>query len=265
MSNKDPIGIFDSGVGGLTVFKEIERALPKENLIYFGDTAHVPYGSKSKETIIKFSTNNVLFLLRKRVKMVVVACNTASALALDHLKDVFSVPMLGVIEAGATKALSLSKIRRIGIIATKSTVNSRSYEKELLKKDKSVKVFSQSCPLFVPMAEEGMTKGKLVDDIVAMYLEDFKKKNIDTLILGCTHYPLLKERIAFYLKGVHIIDSAEEVAMYTRIVLMERGLLNNSNGQVKKEFYVTDEASGFCRTAGLFLKRNINKPKVVNI
>jgi glutamate racemase len=173
--------------------------------------------------------------------------------------------MLGVIEAGAVKALSLSKTRRIGIIATRSTINSGSYEKEIFKKDKAVKVFSQSCPLFVPMAEEGMTKGSLVDDIVQMYLAGFKKKNIDTLILGCTHYPLLKERIGAYLKGVHIIDSAEEVAMYTRIVLMERGLLNNSSVSPKKDFYVTDEAAGFCHTAGLFLKRKIGNPKVINI
>ena len=260
-----PIGIFDSGVGGLTVLKEVERALPKENLIYFGDTAHVPYGSKSRETVIKFSTNNILFLLQKKVKMVVVACNTASALALDHLKNIFSVPMLGVIEAGASKALQVSKNKKIGIIGTKSTVASASYEKEIFKKDKSAKIYSKSCPLFVPMAEEGMVKGKLVDDIAAMYLNEFRNKGIDTLILGCTHYPLLKERIGVCLKGVSIVDSAEEVAFYTKIVLMERGLLNCGTHAPGKEFYVTDEPSGFTKTAKLFLKRDICAPKVINV
>jgi glutamate racemase len=260
-----PIGIFDSGVGGLTVFKEIEKALPHEDLIYFGDTAHVPYGSKSKETVIKFSTNNILFLLQKKVKIVVVACNTASALALDHLKNIFSVPILGVIEAGANKALQVSKNNKIGVIGTKATVKSQSYEKEIFKKDKSVKVYSESCPLFVPMVEDGMLSGKLVDSIVEMYLNNFKRKGIDTLVLGCTHYPLLKSRIAAYLKGVHIIDSAEEVAFYTKIVLMERGLLNPSQKKSKKEFYVTDEPTGFGNLAKLFLREDIKAPRVVNV
>jgi glutamate racemase len=263
--NKNPIGIFDSGVGGLTVFKELQKALPRENLIYFGDTAHVPYGSKSKETVIKFSTNNILFLLRKKVKMVVVACNTASALALDNLKDIFSVPMLGVIEAGVNKALQVSKNKKIAVIGTKATVKSRSYEKEIYKKDKSAKIYTNSCPLFVPMVEDGMLAGDLVDRIVGMYLKDLKNKGVDTLILGCTHYPLLKSRIAAYLKGVHIIDSAEEVAFYSKIVLMERGLLNPREGKGKKEFYVTDEPDGFSKLAGLFLKETIEKPKVVNV
>jgi len=260
-----PIGIFDSGVGGLTVFKEIEKALPNENLIYFGDTAHVPYGSKSKETIVKFSTDNVLFLLQKKVKMVVIACNTASAMALDGLKDIFSIPILGVIEAGANKALQISCNKKIGVIGTKATVRSQSYEKEILKKDSAAKVFSASCPLFVPMVEDGMLSGKIVDSVVELYLKDFKNKNIDTLVLGCTHYPLLKEAIAKYLKGVNIVDSAEEVAFYTRIVLMERGLLNQSRKTAKKEFFVTDEAAGFGNLADLFLKRHIEAPKIVNI
>jgi glutamate racemase len=260
-----PIGIFDSGVGGLTVFREIEKSLPNENLVYFGDTAHVPYGSKSRETIVKFSTDNVLFLLQKKVKIVVIACNTASALALEGLKDIFSIPILGVIEAGANKALQVSRNKKIGIIGTKATVRSQSYEKEILKKDKNAKVFSVSCPLFVPMVEDGMLSGAIVDSVVELYLKEFKNKNIDTLVLGCTHYPLLKEAIAKYLKNVHIIDSAEEVALYARIVLMERGLLNDSKKSAKKDFFVTDEASGFASLAGLFLKRKVQAPIVVKV
>jgi len=262
-NSKHPIGIFDSGVGGLTVFKEIEKVLPNENLIYFGDTAHVPYGSKSKETVMKFSTDNILFLLQNRVKMVVIACNTASALALDHLKGIFSIPVLGVIEAGANKALQVSRNKRIGIIGTTATMKSKSYEKEIYKKDKAAKIYTQSCPLFVPMVENSMLSGNIVDQVVALYLKEFKNKGIDTLVLGCTHYPLLKHAIARYLKGINIVDSAEEVAFYTRVVLMERGLLHESAKAPKKEFFVTDEAAGFTNLAQLFLKRKIEAPHVV--
>lgn len=263
--NSQPIGIFDSGVGGLTVFKEIQKALPYENLIYLGDTAHVPYGSKSRETVLRFSTNNILFLLEQKVKLVVVACNTASALALEYLKNVFSVPMLGVIEAGVAKALQVTKNKKIGIIGTRATINSLSYEKEILAKDKSIKIYAKSCPLFVPLAEEGMFKGKITADCVDLYLKEFKTKKIDALILGCTHYPMLKAAIANYLKGVNIVDSAAEVAQYTKIVLMQRGLLNSAQKTGNKSFYVTDEAAGFNRLAGLFLGRKIDKPKVINI
>jgi glutamate racemase len=262
-NSKNSIGIFDSGVGGLTVFKEIEKVLPGENLIYFGDTAHVPYGSKSKATVLKFSTDNILFLLQKKVKMVVVACNTASALALDHLKDIFSIPILGVIEAGANKALQISKNKKIGIIGTTATIKSKSYEREIYKKAKKAKVYTQSCPLFVPMVENSMLSGDIVDQVVALYLKEFKNKGIDTLVLGCTHYPLLKHAIARYLTGVNIVDSAQEVAFYTRVVLMERGLLHTPAEKPKKEFFVTDEAAGFTHLAELFLKRKIETPRVV--
>ena len=185
MQNR-PIGIFDSGVGGLTVLRAIERILPFEHIIYFGDTARVPYGNKSKATIIKFSTENILFLLKKEVKIVVVACNTASSLALDYLKGIFSVPILGVIEAGARKAVEVSRTRRIGIIGTRSTIASKSYEKEILRIDKNVCVYSQACPLFVPFVEEGILQGRLIEQLIALYLHEFKRKHIDTLILGCT-------------------------------------------------------------------------------
>jgi len=263
--NKNPIGIFDSGVGGLTVFKELQKALPGEDLIYLGDTAHVPYGSKSKGTVIRFSTNNVLFLLERKVKMVVVACNTASALALDYLRGVFSVPMLGVIEAGIAKALQVSKNKKIGVIGTRATVNSASYEREIYVKDSSIKVYAKSCPLFVPLVEEGMLSGKITSDAVDLYLKELKGKKIDTLILGCTHYPLLKKELARYLKGVNIVDSAEEVALYTKIVLMQRGLLNPAQKKGTRHFYVTDEAAGFNRLARLFLGGIIEKPKVISV
>jgi glutamate racemase len=264
MKNK-AIGIFDSGVGGLTVFKEIERLLPNEDIIYFGDTARVPYGNKSKSTIIKFSTENILFLLKKKVKIIVIACNTASSLALDSLAGIFSVPLIGVVEAGAQKALKISKNNRIAVIGTRSTINSKSYEKAILKKNKTAKVFSRACPLFVPLVEEGILEGKTAQNIIELYLKNFKKLGADVIILGCTHYPLLKKQIASYLKGVCIVDSATEVALHARGILAQNDLLRSKKNKAgKREFYVTDEPKAFMRLAKLFLKRDIPLPKVIN-
>lgn len=262
MSEK-AIGIFDSGIGGLTVFKEIERLLPNENIIYFGDTARVPYGNKSKETIIRFSTENILFLLKKKVKIVVVACNTASALSLDSLRGIFNVPLIGVIEAGVNKALKVSKNKRIGVIGTRSTINSVSYEYEILKKEKKAKVYSKACPLFVPFVEEGILSGKIVEGVVMMYLKTLKKRRIDVIILGCTHYPLLKKEIAKYLSKTRIIDSATEVALHTKKILTDNNILRISKFRPKKDFYVTDEPCGFMKLGRLFLGRDIQKPKVI--
>jgi len=259
------IGIFDSGVGGLTVFKEIERLLPNEDIIYFGDTARVPYGNKSKSTIIKFSTENILFLLKKKVKIIVIACNTASSLALNSLKDIFSVPLIGVVEAGAAKALKVSKNRKIAVVGTRSTVNSKSYEKAILKNDKTAKVYSKACPLFVPLVEEGILEGAIARSIIEMYLKNFKNSGADVIILGCTHYPLLKKQIAAYLKGICIVDSATEVALYAREVLTKNNLLRSKkNKTARREFYVTDEPKAFTKRAGLFLKRSIPLPRVIN-
>lgn len=264
MQNK-AIGIFDSGVGGLTVFKEIEKLLPGEDIIYFGDTARVPYGNKSKSTIIKFSTENILFLLKRKVKIIVVACNTASSLALDSLSGIFSVPLIGVVEAGANKALKVSKNKKISVIGTRSTINSKSYERAILKKDKTAKIYSKACPLFVPLVEEGVLDGEIAGNIIEMYLSGLKKTGADSIILGCTHYPLLKKQIASFLSGVNIIDSATEVALHARDTLSQSRLLRNKISKTgKREFYVTDEPKAFMRLAKLFLKRNIPVPKVIN-
>ncbi len=259
---RKPIGIFDSGVGGLTVLKEIERVLPQESIIYFGDTARVPYGNKSQKTIIRFSIENVLFLLKKKVKFVVVACNTSSSLALDYLKKVFSIPIVGVIEPAIEKALSVSKKKKIGIIGTRSTIESRVYERLIFKKDNKVRIYSKSCPLFVPLVEEGLTKGKLVDEVVKMYLKELKGK-IDTLILACTHYPLLKRAISSYLKGVKIVDSASSVACKVKTMLEELKLKNES-GKKFCQFYVSDNPKGFLHLARMFFKRPIELPYLVN-
>ena len=263
--SKRSIGIFDSGLGGLTVFKEIKKALPGENIVYFGDTARVPYGNKSKQTVIKFSIENVLFLLKRKVKLVVVACNTASSLALVSVKKVFDIPIVGVIESGVRKALEVSKSGRIGVIGTRSTIGSASYEKVLLRKNKKVKVTSVACPLFVPLVEEGILRGNIVKEAMRQYLGKMKDKKIDTIILGCTHYPLLKKEIASFLKGVEIVDSACEVAHYTKKILIQRDLLNEGPKKGKEEFFVTDEQKSFAKHAKLFLKREIPYPKVIHV
>lgn len=260
MDNR-PIGIFDSGVGGLTVLREVEKCLPSESLVYFGDTARVPYGNKSKSTVIKFSRQSVKFLIKKKVKAIVVACNTSSALALDNLKVSFNIPIIGVIEAGVKKALVISGNNRIAVIGTKSTIASKSYEKEIKRRNHKTKVYSESCPLFVPLAEEGMLSGKIVDEVMKLYLGKIKSKKVDSLILGCTHYTLLKPAIAKYLKGVWIIDSAQAVAMQIKELLEAKNLLN-SGLSGRKEFYVSDQSTSFSKLAKLFLKREIAKPKI---
>ncbi|MBU2102694.1 MAG: glutamate racemase [Candidatus Omnitrophota bacterium] len=261
--NNRPIGIFDSGLGGLTVLKEMERILPNEDIIYLGDTARVPYGNKSRSTIVKFSTENILFLLQKKVKIVVVACNTASALALEYLRGIFSVPIVGVIEAGARKAFQISANKRIGIIGTRSTIASGSYEKAILEWDDAIELYSKPCPLFVPLVEEGLLRGPVTRRLVAMYLKDLKAKKVDSLILGCTHYPLLKHEIGRYMGKTHIIDSAQEVAVHTKETLQERNLLSSRKKPGKKGFFVTDEPRGFQKLARLFLHRDIIKPTIV--
>jgi len=212
MDNR-PIGIFDSGVGGLTVLKELAKVLPKEDIIYFGDTARVPYGTKSHDTIVRFSIENVLFLLRFNVKLIIIACNTSSSVALAALKRNFKVPIVGVIEPGADEAVGISRNGRIGIIGTSTTVRSLSYNKYILKKNRLAKIFSVSCPLFVPFVEEGWIDKRVTSDVIREYLAPLKRKSIDTLVLGCTHYPLLKERIKKFMGSrLSIVDSAVSTA-----------------------------------------------------
>lgn len=262
---KRPIGIFDSGVGGLTVLREVEKLLPFEDIVYFGDTARVPYGNKSKSTIIKFSRESAGFLKRKRVKMIVAACNTSSALALENLKKSSNIPVLGVIEAGVKKAVAVTRKKRIAVIGTKSTIKSNSYQKLIAKENKSIKVYSKSCPFFVPLVEEGILNGRIVKEAVKMYLKGLKDKGIDVIILGCTHYPLLKHQISSYLRGVVVIDSAKEVAGYAKSILKSKNLLSGKGRKPKVEFYLSDEPRGFVRLAKLFLKRKISNPKIANV
>ncbi len=254
-----PVGIFDSGIGGLTVLKEVRRELPHEDIVYFGDTARVPYGTKSKETVTRFSVENVNFLETFNVKMVVVACNTASSLSLSHLRDKFIIPVLGVIEPGSKQALSSTKNGRIGVIGTKATIGSNSYESCLKRLDPAVKVYSQACPLFVPFVEEGWLDDNITAKMARVYLEPLKAFKIDTLILGCTHYPLLAPVIQKIMgKRVKLVNSAEETARQTRHLLDELKLANRRKDQQSTRFYVSDEPEQFRTLGERFLGRPIH-------
>jgi glutamate racemase len=259
------IGVFDSGVGGLTVFKELVRQLPREDVVYFGDTARVPYGTKSKETIIRFSLENILFLLQKEVKIIVVACNTSSSLALPTLKRHFNKPIIGVISPGAKEAVYATRNKKIGVIATSATIRSNAYTQEIKKINPMVEVFTQACPLFVPLAEEGWLREKVAVTIAEKYLLPLKRAKIDTLILGCTHYPLLKPVIKKVMgEGVRLIDSAQQVVQEVKQVLAEEGLLSaDNNRRARYAFFVSDEPQGFQKLAKRFLGFNPGKVKKV--
>ena len=211
MSNTDsdkPIGIFDSGIGGLTVVKRFLTSLPNENIVYFGDTARVPYGSKSNSTVIEYSLQDAKFLLSKNVKAIVVACNTASSIAIDELRNLFNIPIIGMIGPGSKAALRETKNKKVGVIGTRATISNNAYAKRLKFLDPSVEVFEKACPLFVPLAEEGWIKENATYEIAEEYLKELRDKKIDTLVLGCTHYPILSKVIQKVIgTNVKLIDS----------------------------------------------------------
>lgn len=259
------IGVFDSGIGGLTVLKEIRKVLPNEKIYYLGDTARVPYGEKTKELIVRYSKEIVEFLLEKEVSAIVVACNTATALALKELKETFKIPIIGVIEAGARTAINTTKSNKIGVIGTKATIKSGKYEEEIKLFNTKAEVFQKACPLFVPAVEEGILSGKLVNQIIKTYLDDFEGK-VDTLILGCTHYPLLKEVIGKIYPDIKIVDPARETALDLKKILQKNEFLKNDakkNEEVK--YYVTDGQEKFKEIGIMFLEENISKVELVKL
>ncbi len=237
-----PIGIFDSGLGGLTVYKQIRKLLPKENLVYFGDTARVPYGSKSENTIINFATQITKFLNDIPVKAIVVACNTASSYAFKKLKNIVEISIIGVIEPGVKAANKKTKNNKVGVIGTTGTIKSNSYKNTFKKINPSVEVYSNDCPLFVPLVEEGWIDHSVTYQIAHEYLKELIKTDIDSLILGCTHYPLLEHVIRKILpNSVQIINSSTEVAREIEKVLTDNNLLNTGNeSKSMNKFYVTD-------------------------
>jgi len=259
-----PIGIFDSGLGGLTVVKEALKYLPQESIVYFGDTARVPYGTKSQETITRFSFENVRFLQVHDIKMVIVACHTASSLALEEMKSAFELPILGVVDPGAQKAVSQTENERIGVIGTKSTIQSKSYEKAIKRISPNAQVFSAACPLFVSLIEEGWTKGKVVDQIVEHYLEPLKQHRIDTLILGCTHYPILKDRIQSFLPDCTLVNPAEETIKQAKDSLEQLEIKASRIHQNQVQYFVSDEPSQFQTLGEQFLGQRIQSVQRVS-
>ncbi len=254
-TDERPIGVFDSGIGGLTVVRRLMERLPGEHIVYFGDSARVPYGTKSAETVTRFSVENARFLIRRGIKFLVVACNTASSVAMPVLRGRFDLPMTGVIEPGVSAALAATRNRRIGVIGTSATVASGAYEKMILEADPRCGVVSGACPLFVPLAEEGWTDGSVVEQIAHVYLDPLLESGIDTLILGCTHYPLLKETIAGVAgPDVTLVDTAEETVGLVRRMLGEYGLLRDpASGAGGRRFYVSDVPDRFNHVGSRFL------------
>lgn len=262
---KSPIGVFDSGVGGLTVVREIMRQLPSENIVYFGDTARVPYGSKSKQTILKFSRQIVRFLMTKQVKAIVFACNTASALALEDMRDEIDLPVVGVVKPGAKMAVAMSKTKSVGIIATEGTIKSGIYTDYIRQLDADVTVVGKACPLFVPLVEEGLIEDRITDDMVDRYLSELKEYKVDSLVLGCTHYPLLANPIKRYMgRDVTLINPAYETAKELKNILAEGGLLCSEKAP-SYEFYVSDGVDKFKSFADKVMPIHVDTVNVVDI
>lgn len=248
------IGIFDSGIGGLTVLKEIAAALPKENLIYLGDTARVPYGIRSPETVTRYSFENTRFLLSQDIKLLVVACNTASAISLEAIKKEFPLPVIGVLEPGARAAAAATRTGTVAVIGTEATIGSGAYEKALRKLKPDISVRSAACPLFVPLVEEGWIDNDVAGLVAEKYLSSFRESGADTLVLGCTHYPLLKPVISRVMgSGITLIDSAAETAKETASVLDKLRWRRPDPSEPVRKFFVTDGPGRFERIGKLFL------------
>ncbi|TCL61120.1 glutamate racemase [Kineothrix alysoides] len=267
--NELPVGVFDSGVGGLTVAREIMRQIPNEKIIYFGDTARVPYGSKSKETITKYSRQIVHFLQEQQVKAIVIACNTASAYALDEIEKEIDMPIIGVVKPGAKVAAEATANGRIGVIGTEGTVGSRIYSTYINKINPDIKVIGKACPLFVPLVEEGLWQDPVTDEIATRYLSELIDCDIDTLILGCTHYPLIRSTVGKIMGGkVTLVNPAYETARELKELLEREKLLNEKApglGDNRYRFYVSDMADKFKTFANSILEYGILSAKTINI
>lgn len=264
MKNK-PIGVFDSGIGGLTVAREIMDQLPQESVVYFGDTARVPYGSKSRETITRFAFEGLKFLLGQDVKMVVVACNTVSATCLEELQKFSPVPVLGVIEPGARAAAKVTKSGIIGVIGTERTIKSKAYVRAIHKIKGDIEIHSKACPLFVPLVEEGWLDNKATFYTAETYLEPLKQEKIDTLVLACTHYPLLKPTLQAVMgENVRLVDSAFETAKEVRYILKKTGMERDEETPPAYRYFVSDNPAKFIEVGEKFLRRPIDPISVID-
>ncbi len=264
-----PIGVFDSGVGGLTVAREIMRQMPKEKIIYFGDTARVPYGNKSRETVTRFSKQIARFLQTHHVKTIVVACNTASAYAIEELEAELDIPVIGVVKPGAKMASDITRNGKIGVIATEGTIGSGLYHKYIKSLREDATIYGKACPLFVPLVEEGLWEDPVTVEIARRYLTELIDLDIDTLILGCTHYPLIRSTIGQVMgEGVTLVNPAYETAIALKKLLAEKNLLNEVApplGSNPYQFYVSDGAEKFKQFANSIIKYGILSAKTINI
>lgn len=266
MANKAPIGVFDSGIGGLTVVKEIMNQIPGESIIYFGDTARVPYGSKSQKTVITYTRQIVRFLMGNGVKAIVVACNTASAFALETVKAEVDIPIIGVVKPGAKVAAKTTRNGRIGVIGTEGTIQSGIYSQLLSSTNPKIQVFGKACPLFVPLVEEGLIDDPITLEMAKRYINVLLEKQIDTLVLGCTHYPLIRGTIRKVVgKDVVLVNPAYETARALTEVLTEYGLRNDSAPKLDHRFYVSDGAEKFREFANTILPCEVMETKDINI
>lgn len=259
-----PIGVFDSGIGGLTVVRALMERLPFENIIYFGDTARVPYGVKSPETITQYATQITRFLLQKEVKLLIIACNTMAAVAYQAVKDLSPVPVLDVIAAGARKAIEETTSKHVGVIGTPATINSNAYARAIHEHDPDIRVFSQACPLFVPLVEEGWWHHPVTRLTAQEYLRPVLAEHVDTLVLGCTHYPVIKSLIREIVgQDIRLVDSAEAMADITANLLHDMHLGNPQRNPPEYRFYVTDVPYHFQTIGEGLLGRTLSRVELV--
>lgn len=263
-----PIGVFDSGVGGLTVAREIMRQIPDERIIYFGDTARLPYGTKSSDTIIRYTRQNIRFLMAQDVKAIVIACNTATAFALETVEKELDIPIIGVIHAGAKTAIDSTQNGKIGIIGTEGTIRSGVYTRVMKEMKEDIEVIGKACPLLVPLVEEGLLHDSVTDEIASRYLSELKGKFIDTLVLGCTHYPLLRSTVGRLMgPEVNLVNPAYETALELKQILGDNQLLCEIKDQSQEKycFYVSDLAEKFTNFAASILPGQVKETKQINI
>ena len=265
--NNNAIGVFDSGLGGLTVLKEIMNILPNENIVYFGDTARVPYGPRSKETVIKYTFQAINFLISKNVKAIVIACNTATARSLELAQEKYDIPIIGVVEAGARTAAYTTENKVVGVIGTEGTINSKAYEEEIHKIDSSINIIGKACPLFVPIVEEGWSDSEVAFLTAQRYLKELQDSGIDSLVLGCTHYPLLKNTINRVVEGkIKLVNPARETARDLKDVLTKNNLLReNSSDVAYYNYFVSDGPEKFANIGQEFLNRKIENIEQIEI
>jgi glutamate racemase len=266
MDNR-PIGVFDSGLGGLTVVKELLKQLPNESIVYFGDTARIPYGTRSREIVTRYSAQCIRFLMTRDIKMVVIACNTASSAGLDTLRDMFPIPIIGVVEPGAADAVKYTLSGRIGVIGTSGTIRSGAYRNAILSGNPNVTVVEEACTLFVPIVEEGWHDTDIASLTAEKYLYKLKKSDVDTVVLGCTHYPLLADTIQKVMgSGVRLVNPAEGTIRQVKLILEADGALRDTNaGPPELCFYVSDFGQKFQDIASSFLNMEIGRAERVDI